>query len=1012
MVRKLAIAVLTMSALSSGVAKALGLGEAKVYSSLNQPLNAEIELVSVRDLTESEILTNLASREAFQRANLDRVYFLSDLRFKVLFKDGKAYVRVTSSKPVREPYLNFLMEVTWPSGRLLREYALLIDPPTFSSESVKPAQVAPARTTTASAPATTTRPSTSTTTTRTTAPSSSSTYDAPSTSGSYGPTGGDDTLWEIALKTRPDSSVSPQQMMLAIQDLNPDAFFDSNINKLKSGQVLRIPDMEQIQQRSNRDAVRQVSLQNREFAEGRAPSTRQVDASGTGRSQTGSAASQTDEDKLRIIVSKTGENASTTPEKAGESTGSRGGTSKTAEELSLAQEKLDQVSRENEDLKSRMEDLQSQLETMQRLVSLKDDQLAALQSKVGETGGDTTAPTLPEEPVMPGDEGMLPGEEPMTPSEPSMGLGDEPSTMGEGTPMSPGMETPEDQAGMNAPETPEPVAPVTPVEPEQPPVAVDKKPPTPAVTEPTPQPEPESWIDIIKNNVIYQAAIGGGAVLLLLILWLLARRGGKKEAEADDEALDIADHDNLALDLDIEAEDGEGEAKVGGDDPIAEADVYIAYQRFDQAVQVLDAALEENPNNQEYRLKLLEVLGEAKEGARFNETYNHLREAGNTAIVNRADEIKSRFSDLDDEPGLSLDDLESQLLGGDDFASSTADDDELDLDLDANLDATVPNQPSALSEPEELEPVEEAEDNLDIDFDLSEIDLGETDKDEVEEAESSSGYDKGIDYVSSKAPAEEESLEDSFETADDSLESLEEDGFELADAEELESDFELDTVGLDDDLETLDLESDLSDELLDMDAPVESDELDESLDLDMNLEEEEPSLDLDDSDLDLSLDEQPAESKEFTGAELSSDVAEEFVQQVDDLEDELPDLSASFDEEPKADVSAELDTDLDFNLDDDFGDKTIVQPQEPAPSVAAESKPAAKEGMQDEFVEELEEDFNFLSDTDEAATKLDLARAYIDMGDREGARDILEEVVEEGNNDQKQEAASLLKRLA
>ncbi|RMF15138.1 MAG: peptigoglycan-binding protein LysM, partial [Gammaproteobacteria bacterium] len=195
MYRKFATGFIAASTLVSGIAQALGLGEATVQSALNQPLKAEIELVNVRDLQPNEIIANLAPREEFLRVGVDRVFFLSDLRFKVIYKDnGKAVVQVTSSKPVREPYLNFLVEVNWPNGRLLREYALLIDPPTYSLEVPQP--VTPAATPT---PAPSPAP-----VARAPAPRAQVPARQPTPTGaegtSYGPTRASDTLWDIAMR--------------------------------------------------------------------------------------------------------------------------------------------------------------------------------------------------------------------------------------------------------------------------------------------------------------------------------------------------------------------------------------------------------------------------------------------------------------------------------------------------------------------------------------------------------------------------------------------------------------------------------------------------------------------------------------------------------------------------------------------------------------------------------------------------------------------------------------------
>ena len=136
---KLQKLVVVMSALAGGIAAmnshALGLGEVKLYSALNQPLVAEIELMQLNDLTRNEILSNLASKTDFERAGVERPFILNNLRFTTkVGPDGKGLIKVTSDSPVHEPYLNFLVEVHWPSGRLLKEYTLLLDPPAFNGQ--------------------------------------------------------------------------------------------------------------------------------------------------------------------------------------------------------------------------------------------------------------------------------------------------------------------------------------------------------------------------------------------------------------------------------------------------------------------------------------------------------------------------------------------------------------------------------------------------------------------------------------------------------------------------------------------------------------------------------------------------------------------------------------------------------------------------------------------------------------------------------------------------------------
>lgn len=141
--RTLVRAIAAASVLTSGMAHGLGLGEITLKSALNQPLDAEIELLEVRDLGSGEVIPSLASPEEFSKAGVDRLYYLTDLKFTPVVANGKSVIRVTSSKPVQEPYLNFLVQVLWPNGRLLREYTVLLDPPLYSPQAAASAPQAP-----------------------------------------------------------------------------------------------------------------------------------------------------------------------------------------------------------------------------------------------------------------------------------------------------------------------------------------------------------------------------------------------------------------------------------------------------------------------------------------------------------------------------------------------------------------------------------------------------------------------------------------------------------------------------------------------------------------------------------------------------------------------------------------------------------------------------------------------------------------------------------------------------
>ena len=270
MLRKLALAT-AISAVTMGAnfAHAVGLGEITLNSHLNEPLEAEIKLLSIGDLSKNELLPNLAGHEEFERAGVERVFFLTGIKFDVQKKaDGSAVIKLRSSQIVREPFLNFLVEVHWPSGRLLREYTVFLDPPIFSE------RAAPVIT---QAPATTPAPS------RAPQPTDKSVVtDSGRTTGSVrAPTGntanlnqdgGDtirvkknDTLWNIAAKVRPGRDVTVRQTMLALQRQNQHAFINNNINLLKAGAVLRTPSLQDVQAISNAEARGEVARQAREW---------------------------------------------------------------------------------------------------------------------------------------------------------------------------------------------------------------------------------------------------------------------------------------------------------------------------------------------------------------------------------------------------------------------------------------------------------------------------------------------------------------------------------------------------------------------------------------------------------------------------------------------------------------------------------------------------------------------------------------------------------------------------
>lgn len=234
-VRHLLIGLASGSALYSGLAAALGLGEISLNSALNQPLNAEIELLAVGDdMSASDIKIALAPVDAFNLAGVDRLHFLNDLRFSPVLRGANSVVRVTSNQPVREPYLNFIVEVKRPGGQLLREYTVLLDPPTSSSYSSQAISVGNEQFTSYAPPR------------RTPIASRGERYQVAS----------GESLWTIASKLRVEGNqTSLQNLMLDIHALNPQAFNNGDIHRLRAGSSLLLPDHARMPEAAPRQAT-------------------------------------------------------------------------------------------------------------------------------------------------------------------------------------------------------------------------------------------------------------------------------------------------------------------------------------------------------------------------------------------------------------------------------------------------------------------------------------------------------------------------------------------------------------------------------------------------------------------------------------------------------------------------------------------------------------------------------------------------------------------------------------
>ena len=236
-----------MSLLAPLTAHSLGVGDIKLHSALNQKLNAEIALSLAADEDLSDIKVTLATPDKFDKLGIAWSYFLSKVKFQPVVKaNGKVVIKMTSDEVVQEPFLDFLVEVSWPKGDIFKEFTVLVDPPTDYQQGRIDAPVISSS-----------KPSSNTVNVNTTVQNNITSL---AVEGEYGPTNRNDSLWKVAEKVK-DSDISVEQMMMALYKANPRAFYKKNVNALMAGKTLKIPGKANILQLSKKQANTQFYRQ-------------------------------------------------------------------------------------------------------------------------------------------------------------------------------------------------------------------------------------------------------------------------------------------------------------------------------------------------------------------------------------------------------------------------------------------------------------------------------------------------------------------------------------------------------------------------------------------------------------------------------------------------------------------------------------------------------------------------------------------------------------------------------
>ncbi len=415
MKRPLQLSLAIALALSATDVLALGLGPVRVHSRLNQPLDAEIPILQASPGEAEGLLVSLAAADDFERIGLSRSQLRVPLKFK-LDKDasGAPVIKVTSDEPVRDTYLDFLVEANWPKGRLLREYTVLLDPPvtaparvaaTPAGPAIKPAAkpapkpVAqqpekPAAATAAPAPAPAAAVATS--------PLPEPAPTAPVASADqYGPVAVGETLSGIARSVRPGEDLN--RVMLALLKSNPEAFFRDNVNALKRGAILRVPDASEIRAIGTAaEAAAQVRAQVEDWRGSAAGSARVAEA-GRGQEassrETSRGSRAAPSERLELVPPSSAREVAG-GERPGAGAGEGGGdraaaaTSELRDELARVREALTSREQEGADLRSRVKELEGIQTKNDRLIALKDSEIAELQKRLRELEAAAAASTV------------------------------------------------------------------------------------------------------------------------------------------------------------------------------------------------------------------------------------------------------------------------------------------------------------------------------------------------------------------------------------------------------------------------------------------------------------------------------------------------------------------------------------------------------------------------------------------------------------------------------------------
>lgn len=988
--------LLTGALLSPVTLYALGLGEIRLNSALNQPFDAEIELLSPTAEELGSLRVSLASHDVFSRYGIDRPQYLSDFEFVISRgRDGKATIKVTSNRSVTEPFVTLLVDASWARGRLVREYTVLLDPPVFMPSQQTPAPVttpqsattaegrierAPAPAPVPPPPAATPRPAPAPEPAPTQARVAEPKDQIIAAPGTEYVVQRNDTLSRIAGSINPGPRRVLNQTMIALFRANPEAFSGNNINRLRAGSVLRLPELSQIEAIPADEATAEVSRQTAEWSGGMVADT------------------APESDRLRLV---TPQETSTPPTPA-------------------------PVQQQQAELPSQSAAAPG-TSTADRRLEIESSTLAQAQENVEPTPAEPlvedTAPSeaaideqVPSEPLAAAEESAAPAEQaPRQPAPATAPPAPEPTLMERlneywwllialGLAVVVGAmavfirrrrESEEDALDDLSSLNFDPPA-------ERPAHALA---PSSKGRADAFLVEGEDDAGLVKTNLDEALDFDPPASARHEV----AEPGGF-DAGAVTEAAEASPASASAADDTLSSESA---VRFDQQDALAEADFHMAYGLYDQAADLVKIAIDREPGRRDLKLKLLEIYFVWGNKDLFLDTARDLYETRADAPQGEWDKVLIMGKQLAPEnemfkgEGGHVDLVDVNLEGGEnrvdvDLFAEPADDQPEGLDLElADGDVAGPNDATQLA--------------TGLDFLLDEPNDDDTQEQRTREVDAlahtqetptieSPMIDRGAQTVREKVDealfGKSGSTGDTAELSIDDLgldEQALDEGRALEDTTSLDKDTIEDVRPLRDD-EMTQLAPSLSSFDRTMEAPRVAERFDGDID-------STGTIYIDQVDLTGG-----GDTAEHPRPDVDSTAAMKKPLAMTDIDLDLEHLSSG---PIDSDTVRKPSEEEDIFSNDVFGDSTQevargvdLDVGEASPS-DEDNEPTQRQSMATEMeLSELEP-----VTMSEVGTKLDLARAYMDMGDPDGARSILDEVLSEGNPSQKQEAQRLMESI-